>query len=756
MISIHKAAVQTPQLFWWVSLIGFVIFVLLPSVGFAQQERNHVALGRGEQLDAIVRKAANVVPSARQFAWQKLEFIAFIHFGMNTFMDQEWGKGTEDPRVFNPTDLDARQWVRVIKNAGMKLVIVTAKHHDGFCLWPSRYTDHSVKSSPWRGGMGDVVGDVAKACREIGLKFGVYLSPWDRHEKTYGDSPAYNEHFLNQLRELLTDYGEVSEVWFDGANGEGANGKKQVYDWQAYYRLIRELQPKAVIAIMGPDVRWVGTESGYGRETEWSVVPDVTKNLGSIAAASQQEQIDAAFVPRDLMGEDLGSREKLASASALAWYPAETDVSIRPGWFYHESQDNLVKSPSKLIDIYYGSVGRNSVLLLNIPPDKRGRITDYDIKSLVGMKQILDQTFHVNLAADARVIATSELPAHAAAAAVDRNTNTYWTTAAGVETAMLELDLMKEKTFDRAMLIENVAVGQRIESFRLEAFQDGAWKEFSRGTTIGYKRLLRFSVVTSQKVRLVIETSRTNPTLASFCLFKSPPVVAIDPPDGSFEKDLSIRLSSDAKRAVIHYTLDGSLPTLKSARYVAPTTLSSSATVTAVAAIDGVLSAEFARAQFTQCIKVQSASLEKPPSQKYPGDGAGTIIDGKRGSIDFQDKRWLGFNGNDVVVTLDLGESKTVREVSIGFLQQQGSWIFLPKALKIAVSTDGKNWKLLADIDNSVVQSERVFVKDFSFSTGGIQTRFIKLAATNIGTCPDWHAGAGDKSWLFVDEAVVR
>lgn len=756
MISVCKNACQTAPFIGRLCLLTIIGFVVLPSTAFARQETNRVGLAQSEPLEVVVRKAANVIPSARQLAWQKLEFVAFIHFGMNTFMDQEWGKGTEDPRVFNPTDLDARQWVRAIKNAGMKLVIVTAKHHDGFCLWPSQYTDHSVKRSPWRGGKGDVVGDVAKACREMGLKFGVYLSPWDRHEKTYGDSPTYNKHFLNQLRELLTNYGELSEVWFDGANGEGPNGKKQVYDWQSYYKLIRELQPKAVIAIMGPDVRWVGTESGYGRETEWSVVPDVTRDLRAIAAASQQENIDRAFVPRDLMGEDLGSREKIAAASTLVWYPAETDVSIRPGWFYHAGQDNLVKSPSKLVDIYYSSVGRNSVLLLNIPPDKRGRISEHDVKSLAGMRKILDQTFRLNLAADARVTATSESPAHRAPAVIDRNPDTYWTTAANDETATLEFDLKQEKTFDRAMLMENIAVGQRVESFRLEAFNDGAWKEFTRGTTIGYKRLLLFPVVTTQKVRLIIERSRTNPTISSFGLFKSPPVVQIDPPERSFEQDLSVRLSCDTKGATIYYTLDGSTPTLKSTRYASPVTLSHSAVINAAAAVDAELSAELATAQFTQCIKVSSASFENPPSQKYPGAGALTGIDGKRGSIDFQDKRWLGFNGDDVVVTLDLGETKTVHEVSIGFLQQQGSWIFLPKAVKIAVSTDGENWKLLADVDNPVVQSERVFVKDFSCQVRGVRAKFIKIAATNLKTCPTWHPGAGDKAWLFVDEAIVR
>jgi hypothetical protein len=339
---------------------------------------------------------------------------------------------------------------------------------------------------------------------------------------------------------------------------------------------------------------------------------------------------------------------------------------------------------------------------------------------------------------------------------MDQSEDTYWTTSADDETATIDFDLESVKMFDRAMLMENIEVGQRVESFYLEAFSGGAWKEFARGTTIGYKRLLRFPTVTTPRVRLVIERSRTNPTLSSFGLFKSPPVVTIEPPEGSFEKEISVRLSCDTEGADIYYTLDGSDPTLKSIRYASPISLVRTAVIKAAAAMGNELCAELASAQFTQCLKVESATFEKPPSQKYPGMGSSTIIDGKRGSIDFQDKRWVGFNGDDVIVTLDLGAVKTVNEVSIGFLQQQGSWIFLPKAIKIAVSTDGENWNMLADIDNSVAQSERVFVKDFSFSTGGIQTRFIKLAATNIGTCPGWHAGAGDKSWLFVDEAVVR
>jgi alpha-L-fucosidase len=411
----------------------------------------------GQTLADIVRLAANIVPTPNQLAWQEMEFIAFTHFGINTFTDREWGEGTEDPALFNPTDFDARQWARVLKEAGMKMIIVTAKHHDGFCLWPSRYTDHSIKKSPWRDGQGDVVGEVAQASREAGLKFGIYLSPWDRHEPTYGDSPAYNEHFCSQLRELLSNYGEVSEVWFDGACGEGPNGKRQEYDWWAYYRVIRELQPKAVIFGMAPDLRWVGTETGYGRETEWSVVPVQIKE-----EASPSAPLDDIFIPGDMTAEDLGSREKIAKARVLAWYPAETDVSIRPGWFYHADQDGEVKSPGKLIDIYFSSAGRNGVLLLNVPPDKRGRVHENDARNLMEMKRILEGTFAVNLAAGAGVTATSEKQGHRAAFILDGEKTSFWTTPDGVETASLEFRLPEKQAFDVVLLQEEIRIGQRI------------------------------------------------------------------------------------------------------------------------------------------------------------------------------------------------------------------------------------------------------------------------------------------------------
>lgn len=461
-----------------------------------------------------IRKAARVVPSPRQLRWQQLELTAFFHFGVNTFTGREWGDGKEDPKIFNPTALDADQWVRVAKEGGIKQVILTAKHHDGFCLWPTATTKHSVASSPWKEGKGDVVRDVAEACRRNGVGFGVYLSPWDRNAPMYG-TDDYNDFFVQQLTELLTNYGKVDEVWFDGANGEGPNGKKQVYDFDRWYALIRKLQPEAVIAIMGPDVRWVGTESGYGRETEWSVLPVDERLQERIEAGSQK---DVTFKPLgDMMENDLGSREKIRAAKGLVWYPAETDVSIRPGWFYHAKEDDKVKSPKELVNIYYASVGRNGVLLLNLPPDRRGLIHEQDAKNLSEWKRLLDQTFANNLLKSATVQGTG---GKGSRALLDNQFETFWVGQRGDTTASIEFVLQQPAEFDVLMLQEHIATGQRIERFVLEYFSGGEWKKVAEGTTVGYKRLLRFDPVRAGRVRLRILSSRTEPTLSEIGLYK--------------------------------------------------------------------------------------------------------------------------------------------------------------------------------------------------------------------------------------------
>jgi alpha-L-fucosidase len=492
--------------------IILVLGLFILSSAYAQK-KNFSNIPPSSSESDIIRIAANIVPSPRQLRWQKLELTAFFHFGVNTFTNREWGTGKEDPKIFNPSKLDANQWVKVAKDAGFKQVILTAKHHDGFCLWPTKTTDHSVKNSLWKNGKGDVVKEVADACKKEDIGFGVYLSPWDRNSSLYG-TEAYNDFFVNQLTELLTNYGRIDEVWFDGANGEGPNGKKQVYDFDRWYQLIRRLQPSAVIAIMGPDVRWVGTETGYGRETEWSAVPANNLNPEEIAAGSQQA---IAFKPQgDMTGNDLGSRDKIVQASGLVWYPAETDVSIRPGWFYHPEENDKVKSPEKLLDIYFHSVGRNGVLLMNLPPDKEGLINEADIKNLQEWKRLRDDIFKNNIAEGASITSPNGINKKAV---LDKKYDTYWTTKGKDTSATIELSLKSKSSFNVLMLQENIAIGQRIENLIFEYWNGKQWKNIIEGTTVGYKRLWQFPDVSTNKIRLKIISSRLNPTISEIGLY---------------------------------------------------------------------------------------------------------------------------------------------------------------------------------------------------------------------------------------------
>jgi alpha-L-fucosidase len=325
---------------------------------------------------------AAIRPSARQLAWQRLEFYGFLHFGMNTMTGREWGEGHDDPALFDPAHLDADQWVTALKSAGMTGVILTAKHHDGFCLWPSDVTSYTVAASPWRGGRGDLVAEVAGAARRHGLRFGVYLSPWDRTEVSYGTGAGYDDFYCAQLTELLTRYGPVFSVWLDGANGEGPNGKTQTYDWERYYEVVRRLQPDAVISVCGPDVRWCGNEAGETRPDEWSVVPH--ELLDAERTADRSQKADDGTFARLVRSDDhdLGSRTALAGRSDLVWYPAEVNTSIRPGWFHHPAEDDAVRSPDELFAIYLRSVGGNSTFLLNVPPNRDGLISPPDLTTL--------------------------------------------------------------------------------------------------------------------------------------------------------------------------------------------------------------------------------------------------------------------------------------------------------------------------------------------------------------------------------------
>lgn len=468
------------------------------------------------KMDEIIERASKVVPSERQLKWQELEFYAFVHFGVNTFTNSEWGSGYESPEIFNPVKLDARQWVASFKAAGMRAMILTAKHHDGFCLWPSAYTDHSVKFSPWKNGQGDVVKEAADACREYGLKFGIYLSPWDKHDARYGEGEAYNKFFKNQLTELLTHYGDIFCVWFDGACGEGKKGRKQEYDWEAYYALIRELQPDAVISICGPDVRWVGNEAGVCRRSEWSVVPYYYCDAERTAAASQTKA-DKPPKKVNMTALDLGSRKAIKKGPRLIWYPAEVDVSIRKGWFYCPDDDINVKPLSKLLDIYYNSVGANASFLLNVPPNKDGLLHDRDRDMLAAMGAQLKIDFNENLADNSIMTATCRLDAaHDAQNILSPSKDEYWHSGMNPEKPELVLDMGDDYDINKVVLGEHIRTGQQIERFKLYGEIEGKWKLLADGTVIGYKRICRFPEMRMQRIKLVIEQTRCFATISQF------------------------------------------------------------------------------------------------------------------------------------------------------------------------------------------------------------------------------------------------
>ena len=439
-----------------------------------------------------------VTPSERQLAYEDLEFIGFFHFTINTFTGREWGDGSEDPKLFNPTKLDALQWVRAMKAAGMKGVILTCKHHDGFCLWPSAYTDHSVKSSPWKNGQGDVVREVADACRAENMKFGIYVSPWDRHEKCYGTGEEYNDYFCHQLGELLTGYGELFCVWFDGACGEGPNGKRQEYDWERYYELIRKYQPKAVISVCGPDVRWCGNEGGFVRPAEWSVVPKRCADTEKVAAKSQQTD-DTEFRQRKIsaMDQDLGSREILQDEEDLIWYPAEVNVSIRPGWFYHPEEDSQVRTVENLEDIYLGAVGGNANFLLNVPPNQDGLLAEEDVEVLTKLGEKLRADFAHNIA----------------------ESRTYETIK---NVTSLEIpfawDEPKDVTF--VEICEDITKSQRIEKVEILIKKKETWERAGLAEAVGHKKIFKIQGKGIQGLKVRVLEARESIHIKNIAIYE--------------------------------------------------------------------------------------------------------------------------------------------------------------------------------------------------------------------------------------------
>jgi alpha-L-fucosidase len=451
--------------------------------------------------------AVGPVPTESQLGWHRMELTAFIHFTINTFTDKEWGYGDEKPALFNPTETNVDQWISVLQETGFKQVILTCKHHDGFCLWPTKYTEHSIKNSPYQNGNGDLVKEVSDACKKYGLKFGIYLSPWDRNRADYG-TPEYITYYRNQLKELFQSYGPVSEMWFDGANGGdgyygGANEKRKInganyYDWPGTLVLVRQFEPEIIFfSDAGPGVRWVGNERGVAGETNWNTISTDTLYAGK---AGIENLLNT--------GHEDGTQ----------WIPAETDVSIRPGWFYHAHEDSLVKSAERLFEIYLTSVGRGSTLLLNIPPDRRGLFHENDVNALKGFRTILQQEFAENIVNKSAAIASSwrgQSKRYAAANVTDGDPESFWATDDDVTSANIVIDLGGTKEIKYIVAQEYIPLGQRVKTFQVDLWKDNAWHRAAEGTTIGYKRILKIKAVEASKVRLTISDSKACPLISN-------------------------------------------------------------------------------------------------------------------------------------------------------------------------------------------------------------------------------------------------
>ena len=648
------------------------------------------------------------LPSERQLKYQEMEFNAFFHFNMNTFSGAEWGTGGENPDLFDPTGLNCDQWVKVCKDAGMKGVIITAKHHDGFCLWPTKTTKHSVKYSKWKDGKGDVVKELSDACKKYGLKFGVYLSPWDRNNAKYG-TPAYvTDVFYEQLRELLTNYGEIFEVWFDGANGGtgyygGANENRHVdrktyYNWPEVYKIVRKLQPNAVLfSDAGPDVRWIGNEKGYADKTNWCLL-------------NRDE-----FYPGTPRSKELTKGQE----NGTHWVPAEVDVSIRPGWYYHASENHLVKTLPELLDIYYHSVGRNGTLLLNIPPDKRGLLHEADVKALMKLSNQVKEDFKTDLAKDAKISASVDRGrGYGAGNLNDGKKDTYWTTPDDVTSGSVLIEFDKPTVINRFLVQEYIPLGQRVKEFTVEAKIDGKWQTIAQETTIGYKRILRFEPVEATDVRFTVMKSKACPVISNLEIYHAPAVMVA--PGIMRNKSGVVFIKSFGKSADIYYTTNGKDPVKSGKLYSEPFVMKNKGTVKAV--LTDKTTGKHGP------VKVVDLDVCKEKWKVRGGDkNSDRAIDGNPNTAyNFTEKKY------PIDIIIDLGEVLNIKGFT--YLPDQSRWAKGKiKEYEFYVNKNGRIWgKPVSSGEFSNIQNNPVWQKK---EFAPVKGRYIKLRA--VKAVPD-------------------
>ncbi len=655
-------------------------------------------------------KPVGPIPSDRHLAWHDVEYYAFVHFNMNTFTDMEWGTGGEKPSQFNPSALDTKQWAKVAKEAGMKGIIITAKHHDGFCLWPSKTTEHTVKNSPWKGGKGDLIKDLSQACKAYDLKLGVYLSPWDRNAANYG-SPEYVADFHEQLRELLTNYGPIFEVWFDGANGGsgyygGTNeirkiDNKTYYEWDKTTEIVRELQPNAVIfSDGGPDIRWVGNEDGWANETNWSIM--------------RRDEIYPGW-PRYV---ELRSGHE----DGTHWLPAEVNTSIRPGWYYHAREDHQVKSVPRLVKTYYESIGRNGSFLLNLPVDTRGLVHERDVAALKAFKSHIDADFKTELAGGKQIVASDTRGGdkmYSANKVIDGDPATYWATNDNVTKASLTISFKRPTEVNRLLLQEYIPLGQRVKRFSLEANVDDKWVVIDTQTTIGYKRILKFETLSATQIRIKFLDSKGPLAISNVELYRAPNFLV--EPKVSRNKDGFVTLTVPNNDVEIYYTLDGSEPTSASTKYEQAFLIEHPVVLKTIS-----YDSKLKKSTAVSSTPIDVSKKNWKVSQVSSGKLAEAVL-----AID-EDPQTFWASEKDITdpqaITIDLGESLNLVGFTYWPIQERYPFGIITN-YEFLVSSDGKNWTQASKGEFSNIVNSRL---EQRINFKKTKARFIKLKAVRV------------------------
>ncbi|MFI1744235.1 alpha-L-fucosidase [Thalassobellus sediminis] len=646
-------------------------------------------------------------PTQKQLNWHDMEFYAFVHFSLNTFTNKEWGYGDESPELFNPTALDTRQWTRVVKEAGMKGIIITAKHHDGFCLWPSAYTERSVKNAPWKNGKGDIIKELAESCREYGLKLGIYLSPWDRNHPDYG-KPEYVTYFRNQLKELLTNYGDVFEIWFDGANGGdgyygGANETRKIntleyYNWDETFKMIYDITPKTLVWGIGPsEARWIGNEEGRAGKTNWCLLRQKDELAGKV------------HYTEFMSGHEDGEK----------WVPGEADVSIRPGWFYHAIEDDKVRPLEELVDIYYESIGRNANLLLNLPVDKRGLVNEYDETRLKELTAIIKADFKTELLTNSNVSTDNvrgNSNTYAAKNVIDGDNNNYWATDDGITTASIVFEFKKPTSINRILLQEHIKLGQRVKAFNVEAKVNGEWKTIANETTIGYKRILRTQTVTTSAIKVNITDAKASIVLSAAKAYNAPTLVR--QPSIKRDKNGLVTMTTKAEN-IMYYTLDGTEPSINSDLYKVPFKYPKAVKIKAIA--------YNTKEKTSSSIKTVNYGMSKE-KWRVISTTSGDFKTVDR-TIDGNPITTWGFGDNNhklpQEIIINMGSIIKIKGFSY-FPQQVGGNLNLISNYSFYTSIDNKNWKKQSEGEFSNIKNNPIEqIKTFNTTN----TRYIRFVA---------------------------